>query len=245
MIEPVKISEKISYIPASEEPLSADVVLVEGAEYLYVFDVGNNEQVAEYINSIPKKKWVILSHFHTDHMGSIGRIQWENVFFGANTEKYFQHYIVNYAAERFSELADVLGAALGDNSAERRFPRYVTTLEPIHIEDGCIIDIYPMPNSHAKGSLLLQVDEQYIFVGDSLYSKVDGDYYVYNTQLLKEEIELLSGLAGDTIFSSHEKNPLKRKMAAVRFLQSIYEKRQKGESFIRVGVQEKSGDTEV
>ncbi len=239
MIEPVKISDHISYIPASEEPLSADVVLINGAEYLYVFDVGNKEQVAEYLNSIPKKKRVILSHFHTDHMGNIGRVNWESVFFGANTEKYFQHYIADYAEERFSELPQALAVAFEgkhdvEDTMNQHFPRYVTTMKPIRIEDGISIEIHPLPNSHAKGSLLLQVDNQYIFVGDSLYAKAEGDSLVYNTQLLKEEIELLLKLPGETIFGSHEKNPLKRKLAAVRFLQSIYVKRQKGESYIRV-----------
>lgn len=209
----INITEQISYIKASDNPLSADVVLIEGQEYLYVFDVGNNEQVAEYLNSLPKKKRVILSHFHTDHMGNIGRVSWENVYFGANTEKYFQHYI----------------------DEEKRSPRYVTVDKPVKISDGISIEIYPVPNSHAKGSLLLQVNEEYIFVGDSLYSKVDGDYYVYNAQLLKEEIDLLNRLPGTQIFSSHEKRPVKSKEGVIRFLEQIYAKREKNDAYIRVG----------
>ena len=109
------ITEQISYIKASDNPLSADVIFIEGQEYLYVFDVGNNGQVADYINSLSKKKRVVLSHFHTDHMGNIGRVAWETVFFGANTEKYFQHYIPNYAAQRFAELPEALAGALGES----------------------------------------------------------------------------------------------------------------------------------
>jgi len=101
-IEQIKIADYISYIRASDNPLSADVILIEGQKYLYVFDVGNNEQVAKYLNSLPKKKRVILSHFHTDHMGNIGRVNWNNVYFGANTEKYFQQYIPDYARQRFA-----------------------------------------------------------------------------------------------------------------------------------------------
>ena len=216
-IEQIKITEQISYIKASDNPLSADVILVDGQEYLYVFDVGNNEQVAEYLNSIHKKKRVILSHFHTDHMGNIGRVQWENVFFGANTEKYFQHYIPDYAAQLL---------------------RYVTVFDTVKIQDGVSIEIHPVPNSHAKGSLLLQVDEEYIFIGDSLYSKVEGDTYVYNAQLLKEEIELLKRLPGNQIFSSHEVRPIKAKAGIVRFLEQIYQKRDKNDAYIRVSRKE-------
>ena len=242
-IEQINITEQISYIKASDNPLSADVILVDGQEYLYVFDVGNNEQVAEYLNAIPKKKRVILSHFHTDHMGNIGRVQWENVFFGANTEKYFQHYIPDYAAQRFAELPAALAGALAKEAAEgssgtaqneKKLPRYVTVFDTVKIQDGISIEIHHVPNSHAKGSLLLQVNEEFIFVGDSLYSKVEGDCYVYNAQLLKEEIELLKKLPGDKIFSSHEERPVKSKAGVVRFLEQIYAKREKNDAYIRI-----------
>lgn len=212
--EQISIAEHISYIKASDNPLSADVILIEGQEYLYVFDVGNNEQVSEYLNSLPKKKRVILSHFHTDHMGNIGRVNWDSVYFGANTEKYFQQYIPDYV--------------------KQSFPRYVTVFDAINIKDGVSVEIHHVPNSHAKGSLLLQVNEELIFIGDSLYSKVDGDYYVYNAQLLKEEIELLKRLPGTKVFSSHEERPVKDKTAVLRFLEQIYEKREKNDAYIKV-----------
>ncbi len=246
-IEHIKITEQISYIKASDNPLSADVILVEGCEFLYVFDVGNNAQVAEYLNAIPQKKRVILSHFHTDHMGNIGRVAWKSVFFGANTEKYFQHYIPDYVVQRFAELPTALAGALSEDTVEendeairreRIFPRYVTVFDHIKIEDGISIEIHHVPNSHAKGSLLLQVDEEYIFIGDSLYSKADGDFYVYNAQLLKEEIELLKSLPGSRIFSSHEERPVKPKTAVIRFLEQIYAKREKNDAYIRVGRKE-------
>ena len=241
-MEIVKITEHISYIKASGQPLSADVILVEGQEYLYAFDVGNNEKVAEYLNSIPKKKRVILSHFHTDHMGNIGRVSWESVYFGANTEKYFQHYIKDYVAQRFAELPQALEGIFGESNDLQnnemkvgRSPRYVTVFEPVIISDGIALEIHPVPNSHAKGSLLLQAEGEYIFLGDSLYSKADGDNQVYNAQLLKEEIELLRKLPGTQIFSSHEKRPLKTKAGVLRFLEQIYAKRDKNNAFIRVG----------
>ena len=237
----IAITEQISYIKASDNPLSADVILVEGQEYLYVFDVGNNEQVAEYLNTLPKKKRVILSHFHADHMGNIGRVNWENVFFGANTEKYFQQYIANYATLRFAELPEALAKAFDTDAEEtektskqQRFPKFVTVFDTVKIQDGISIEIHHVPNSHAKGALLMQVNEEYIFIGDSLYSKVDGDYYVYNAQLLKEEIELLKSLPGTKVFSSHEARPIKAKAGVIRFLEQIYEKRDKNDAYIRI-----------
>ena len=42
------IVPKISYIPASNTPLSADVGIIEGEEFFYLFDVGADEVVAEF-----------------------------------------------------------------------------------------------------------------------------------------------------------------------------------------------------
>ena len=41
MPEVIRINDRISYIKASTEPLSSDVILIEGDEYAYFFDVGN------------------------------------------------------------------------------------------------------------------------------------------------------------------------------------------------------------
>ena len=38
-IEQINITEQISYIKASDNPLSADVILMDGQEYLYVFEL--------------------------------------------------------------------------------------------------------------------------------------------------------------------------------------------------------------
>ena len=210
-INRINITEYISYIKASDSPLSADVILVEGREYLYVYDVGNNEQVAEYINSIPKKKRVVLSHFHADHMGSIGKVEWDTVFFGANTEKYFQQYITNVTERCFA-----------------------TVSEPVIVQDGVSIEIHTIPNSHAKGALLLQVNDEYIFVGDALYPKTEGENCVYNAQLLKDELDILKRLTGTKIFSSHEVRPIKEKAGVLRFLEQIYSKREKNNAYIRI-----------
>lgn len=223
-MEQRKITEQISYIMASDNPLSADVILIEGQEYFYIFDVGNNEQVAEYINTLPKKKCVVLSHFHADHMGNIGRVDFETVYLGANTANYVHQYIPEDALQ---------GCAEGSGTLQS-VPRYATVVEPVKLSDGVSVEIYPVPNSHAKGALLLQVNEEYIFIGDSLYSKVDGEDYVYNVQLLKEELELLKSLAGTQVFSSHENRPIKSKAAVLRFLEQIYEKREKNDAYIRV-----------
>lgn len=81
------ISERISYLPASENPLSAEVVFVHGDEYEWIFDVGNCDEAYESIQSIKRRKNVVISHFHADHMGNISRIRYDNLYGGRYTCK--------------------------------------------------------------------------------------------------------------------------------------------------------------
>lgn len=215
LVERIDITNQISYIPASKNPLSADVVLIEGEEYLYLFDVGNNEEVAAYLNTLPKKKKVILSHFHADHTGSIGRLDFETVYAGPIMEKYYQYFVPGYEKGQEPE-------------------KYQTVTEVVKISDGVELEIHPVPASHAKGSLLVQVDGVYIFLGDAFYSRKKDKKAVYNVQLLKEKIKLLQELSGEKVFLSHEKRPIKAKNGIIRFLQRIYEKREKNQPYIEV-----------
>lgn len=214
-IERVRINEYLSYIPTSKNPLSADVVLIEGEEYLYLFDVGNNEDVAAFLDALPKKKTVILSHFHADHTGSIGRFSFETVYAGPIMGKYYQYFVPGYEKEKEPE-------------------KYQTVTEPLKINDGVELEIHPMPSSHAKGSLLVQVNGEYILMGDGIYSRKKDGKAVYNVQLLKEQIKLLQELPGDKLFLSHEKRPVKAKKGVVKFLEKIYEKREKNNPYIAI-----------
>ncbi len=212
-MEQVTITKEISYIKSSTEPLSAEVGIIEGKEYIYLFDVGNNKEVSEYLETLPKKKKIILSHFHPDHIGNIGKLSFETLYIGANTEKYLQQYISNDMMEKMAESTEVI-------------------LERILVEDGVKLEIYPIPNSHAKGSLALVVNESYVFLGDALYSKTKNGKYVYNAQLLKEEIELLKKLSAKFIISSHAISPIREKNIELSKLEEIYAKRQKDDAYI-------------
>ena len=82
------ITDRISYIKASESPLSADVGIIEGERFLWLYDVGNRPEVTEYLNFLEKPKCVILSHFHADHIGGLGGLKYEKLYQGPATKKY-------------------------------------------------------------------------------------------------------------------------------------------------------------
>lgn len=82
------IASRIRQIPVSDDPLSADVFIIEGDARYYVFDVGNNDEAFEAISALNKPVTVILSHFHRDHTGNMSRLNPAETLAGARTMKY-------------------------------------------------------------------------------------------------------------------------------------------------------------
>ncbi len=96
------------------------------------------------------------------------------------------------------------------------------------------IHIFPLPSSHVKGGLGLEVDETYAFVGDGLYSKVKDGFYIYNSQMVKEEIDVLEKLKAPFLLVSHLKGLVREKADAIEELKKIYSFRDKNSSEIRI-----------
>lgn len=95
--------------------------------------------------------------------------------------------------------------------------------------------IFPLPSSHARGCLGLEVDGQYAFVGDALYGRMKAGRCVYNAQFLKEEIAVLKGLRVPYLLVSHWKGMVREREAVIEELEEIYSRRNKNSSEIVVG----------
>ena len=79
------ITDKIKYIPATDDPLSADVYFIEGNNRRYIYDVGNNKDSLSHINQAQKENTIILSHYHKDHVGNIAHIPCPDLYVGDKT----------------------------------------------------------------------------------------------------------------------------------------------------------------
>lgn len=199
MTEILKIADKISYIKATGKPLSADVGMIEGDEYLWIFDVGADESVSISLKGITKPKKAVVSHFHPDHMANLEHVALEEVFLGANTFKY---------AKRGTVVAD-----------------------DIFVDDGVKIHIFPLPSSHAKGSVGLETGD-YAFLGDATYATMKQGRVCYNASVLKEEIAVLKNLSAKFFLISHDEKFIRPKDEIIAELEEIYSKRDPKESFI-------------
>ena len=62
----IEIEHGISYITPSESPLSSNVVVIEGSDDIWLYDVGNHPDVIEHLKEINcdgKNINIVLSHF--------------------------------------------------------------------------------------------------------------------------------------------------------------------------------------
>lgn len=199
------ITKNIFYITPTKNPLSANVSVIEGDKYLWVYDVGSHEDIPVMLSEISRKKGkelkIILSHFHPDHISNLEKIAWNKLYQGKNTYKY-------------THIGDIV-----ENE--------------IQMSDGDIrIKVLPMPSSHAKGSLALVADDVYCLLGDALYPAQKGNKTVYNVGFVKQQIDILKNMAAPYVLASHREPFVQKKDAVISWLEKIYSMRVKNEPWL-------------
>lgn len=217
----IKLTDRIQYLQVSYDPLSADVVAVRGDSAWWIFDVGACDEAVDFINALPRnpedssarfKKNIVISHFHRDHLLNLVRFVQGEVSLDFDAI-----YVGAYTSKTFGEIEGVVKNVV---------------MEPVSFDDGVKIQILPIPNSHAKGSLALIVDD-YVFLGDATYPMVGhGTPDVYNVQILGEQIKLLKSLKSTRFCLSHKRGLVRDKDSVIQFLESVYARRRKNENYI-------------
>lgn len=97
-----KDMDRIRIIEATNNPLSADVVIIKGAENDWIYDVGSSEETFKELEKISNKN-IVISHFHPDHMQNLQRLSFNNLYVGKNTYKYAKQGTIVETEMIFSE----------------------------------------------------------------------------------------------------------------------------------------------
>ena len=208
----VKINDYMSYLPATEDPLSADVGIVYTKAGTFFFDVGFSQEAFDLIKNTEGARHIVISHFHTDHAVNIQRL-----VEGKNLR------LTSVSLEDMKNLTPETDTLTLGSFTYKKYG-YCTNLRSlVNIETETLygeplsIQIGPFPNSHAKGSLYMMVNREYAFLGDGTYWNIHPDKRFYNVQVLKEEIDLLNKLPADKAVLSHAE-PYIQKMEENAFL---------------------------
>jgi len=97
----IRIDGRISYIECTMDPLSADIILVQSDSGVWLYDVGSDERRAEGLNG---PYHVVLSHFHQDHTGNLGRIPLRSLYVSKET---LRHTGMGTVVDRDTMIGDI------------------------------------------------------------------------------------------------------------------------------------------
>lgn len=238
-----QLSEQISYLEESDNPLSADVFFIRTDACVYVYDVGSCVEARERIERIHEDKIVVLSHFHADHTDNLGKITFRELYAGKETLK---HVGAGNAVE-------------GEVLLEPLIPIRLITLPSSHAKD-CVALCYGNQYAfcgdatyatqkrfpaQASGGVYPDstAGEPAVCTGTETQAVPDGEKgagrepeytvkTVYNAQKLKAMIETLKSLDVKYLVLSHEGNPVHCKSEVIRTLELIYRRRDKNSAYI-------------
>ena len=99
--------------------------------------------------------------------------------------------------------------------------------------DGVELRLFPLPSSHAKGCVGLEVGGAFAFVGDGLYSG-GKDGSTYNVSVLHETIAAVRRLSAKELLVSHDAAFVRPADEMLAHLEMIYARRKPGEAFLSV-----------
>lgn len=132
------INNHISYLTPTEHPLSANVVIIEGDAFLWGYDVGNHPAVPEILQKKSKQ-----------------------------TGKKIRVILSHFHPDHIGNLSEISCEAVYQGKNTFRYTKTGTVIEEdTWFQDGDVrLHLFPIPSSHAKGSLALEVDETWCFLG--------------------------------------------------------------------------------
>lgn len=189
-----QISDKISYIPATEDPLSADIGIIREGGQTWLYDVGDGAAAIDGLTGIFQ---VVLSHFHQDHTGNLQKLHIQNLYVSGETQ-------------RHTGIGTVVNGDL-----------YFGALH-----------LFPLPSSHCKGCLGLEVEGRYAFVGDALYCKTKNGAYTFSVQLVHDLLAVLKKLTAPDLLVSHFPGMIRPRAEVIAEFETLYAMRQPGNNEI-------------
>lgn len=103
---------------------------------------------------------------------------------------------------------------------------------PVEPEPG--VRLFPIPSSHAKGCLGMEIDGTHALLGDATYCTNVQGRPAYNATLLQDTIRTLEALSAPWFLLSHGEPLVRPREEILGELREIYRMRTQGEAYIFV-----------
>jgi hypothetical protein len=179
--------------------------MIQGKDALWLYDVGNHPDIPQIVDTYSNGRKVNAILSHF-HEDHIGNLP------GMGVDEVYQG--------KYTHRHTGMGTVVEDD---------------IYIQDGEVrLHIFPLPSSHAKGCVALEVNGEWCFLGDALYAMQKCGHNLYNAGILKDEINVLQNIKAEKFMLSHRTPFEKPKEIIMRWLGEIYDRRVKGEVYIEI-----------
>jgi|GEM_PF-51459 len=235
-IEVQKLDKDLWCIKSQRNPLSSDAFLYKDEDKYWIFDVGERKENADYINALEGPKNLVVSHFHRDHTAGFSWINSiDKLFVTAYSRKRIDVTGISISEGIYEVTEPIMPDSLSWNSGKVIQSAFLSGDSRNLSQTVGNVRIIPMPSSHSKGCLAMEIAGRYLFLGDSLYGRIESENRsVYNVQLVKSQMEVLKKSTAPICICSHRNGKLMPRESAIAFLESVYLKREEGSPYIRV-----------
>jgi glyoxylase-like metal-dependent hydrolase (beta-lactamase superfamily II) len=182
-----KITDHVAYVEGDDsQGPGPKIGLLWGTKNALLVDVSNDpSRLQEALDFLQKERGfaggiVVLTHFHPDHIDAL-----------------------KYLPQGF-----VIKASKNTIRYVHREAEVVEQDETLDL-GGLEVRLFLVPSLHSKGSLDVLADS-YLFVGDSLYSRYQGNQLYFNHEVLFEERKKMASIPFAYAIPAHE-GPLESK----------------------------------
>ena len=195
-----KITDHVAYVEGDDSRGPGPKIgLLWGAEKALLVDVSNDaSRLQEALDFFKKEQGfaggiAVLTHFHPDHIDALKHLPQGFEIKASKNTARYLHQEVEVVEK--DEALDL---------------------------GGLEVRLFLVPSLHSKGSLDV-LGDSYLFVGDSLYSRYQGDQLYFNRDILFEERKKMAMIPFSYAITAHE-GPLESKEKVLALLdQSLKE----------------------
>lgn len=198
----------------------------------YPFSRCDAYQLSEYITVLPalssplsadvfivrgaSRHWIFDVGNHPDHAADLIQIHGHKAIF-----------LSHFHPDHMGNLGLIEDCDIFCGAHTRKYTdRSVMIIQnPVVFHDGIELKCFPVPSSHAKGCIGLEIDGEYAFLGDATYCTMKGGKAVYNVNLLKELIDLIRNLHASWLLTSHSIPLIRSKEEVLGELLAVYNRR--------------------
>lgn len=217
-----KISDRVYYLPATEETDRPVLGYVRGNRYSLMIDAGNSAKHVDIFHAardacgLKHEDYVAITHWHWDHTFGMHRVSGVTVGCRMTNDvlnKVAQWSWTNKAMEQRLITGEEI--AFCDEKIRLEYPNrdeiVIKSLDMI-FEDRLEIDLgnihcklLRIGATHSDDSVVVHIPEEgVVFLGDAIC----GDFYHLNGQYdqtkLEHMIEILNGIDADVFISGHD-----------------------------------------